>query len=144
MTDYGAWAITSAVISVFRRARTSIAGLLVAALTVIATQAPVVAHAASHWIASSHEHSHGDAVHRHKHDAQHDHEVRLQKVPLSVVPAAFIGEFGQRLTLVIVLTTVAASPPEGIVSDGSWNVRGPPLPLSRSYPPAYSTAPPAV
>ena len=131
-------------ISVLRRARTSIASLLIAALTGIATQAPVVAHAASHWIASSHEHSHGQEIHRHKHDAQHDHQVRLQKVPLSVVPAAFIDEFGQHLTPVIGLTTVAVSLPTGIFPGDSWNVRGPPPPLSRSFPPTYSTAPPAV
>ena len=118
---------------------------MIAALTVIATQAPVVVHAASHWIASSHEHRHGQAIHRHKHDARHDHEVRLQKVPLAVVPAVFSDQFGQHLAPVIGLTTTAAaSLPTGIFSGDSWNVRGPPSPLSRSFPPTYSTAPPAV
>ena len=129
-------------ISPLRRARTSIAGFLIAALASIATQAPVVAHAASHWIASTHEHAR--AIHRHKHEAHHDHEVRLQKVPLAVVPAAFINEFGQNLTPVIGLTAVAASLSPGGVPGDAWNVRGPPRPLSSSFPPTYSTAPPAV
>lgn len=136
--------IISEMISALRRARTLIAGSLIAALTVIATQAPLVAHAAEHWAASAHEHSHGEAVHRHEHDAQHDHELRIQKSPLSVVPAKVVDKFDQNLLPICVLTSVAAALPINIVSADTRNVRGPPLPLSHSFPPAYSTAPPAV
>ncbi|MDX6769049.1 MAG: hypothetical protein SF051_05915 [Elusimicrobiota bacterium] len=121
-----------------------IAGALIAALTAIATQAPLIAHAVGHWAASAHEHSHGEAIHRHDHDAQHDHELRIQTSPLSVVPAKFVNKFDQNLLPLCVLTSVTAALHMNIVSADAWKVRGPPLPLSRSFPPAYSTAPPAV
>lgn len=136
--------IISVMIKALRGARTLLAGSLIAALTVIATQAPLVAHAIGHWAASSHEHSHGEAIHRHDHDAQHDHELRILKSPLSVVPVEFVNKFDQNLLPICVLTSAAAALPMNIVSADAWNVRGPPLPLSRSFPPAYSTAPPAV
>lgn len=113
-------------------------------LALVAPLGPVLAHAAIHAIEDSHEHSHGEAIHRHDHDAQHDHEVRVQKSPLAIVPAKFVDGFRWRLLPVIFLTTAAEELPTRIVSVDSWNVRGPPPPLQRSFPPAYSTAPPAA
>lgn len=136
--------IISVMIRALRGARTLLAGSLIATLTAIATQAPLLVHAVGHWAASAHEHSHGETIHRHDHDAQHDHELRIQKSPLSVVPAKFVNKFDQNLLPICVLTSVTAVLPMNIISADAWNVRGPPLPLSRSFPPAYSTAPPAV
>ncbi|MCR4295142.1 MAG: hypothetical protein NUW21_06380 [Elusimicrobia bacterium] len=136
--------IINAMISVLRRARILVAGSLITALTVIAAQAPLVAHAVGHWAASAHEHSHDEAIHRHDHDAQHDHELHVQKCSLSVVPDKFVNEFDRNLLPICVLTSLAAAFPMNIVSADEWNVRGPPLPLPHSFPPAYNTAPPAV
>jgi len=121
-----------------------IAGVLIVALSVIATQAPVVAHAAAHWTAASHEHSHGEEIHLHNHDAQHDHEVRLQEDLLSVAPAKFLSQSEKRSLPISAFAAVAVRLSAGRVPGRSWSVRGPPPSLPRSFPPAYSTAPPAV
>jgi hypothetical protein len=135
-----------------RRARTLIAGSLIAAIAVIAAQAPVVVHEASHWAergakaasSPSEEHRHGDEIHLQRHADHHDHEVRLQEVPLAVAPARFLHQSHRYSFPILGLTADPMPLPAGRVADRSWSVRGPPPPFALSFPPSYSTAPPAV
>ncbi len=135
-----------------RRARISIAGSLIAAIALIALQAPVVLHEASHWAERrsaaasepSLDHRHGEEIHLHRHAAEHDHEVRLQEVPLAVAPARFLYQAHRYSFPLLGLTAVPTPLSASRVPERSWSVRGPPPPLALSFPPAHSTAPPVV
>lgn len=152
LTGRGTRVITYAVNRAMRRARISIVGSLIAAIALMALQAPVVLHEASHWAerraaaasAPSLEHRHGEELHLHRHAAEHDHEVRLQEVPLAVAPARFLYQAHRHPFPISGLTAVPMPLFADRVPDRFWSVRGPPSPLALSFPPAHSTAPPAA